>query len=525
MLPVSAHYDRVAEHTLSRKKRRDLRTFPIREFNNRLKRAMLHEVRDVIPPSPRVLDVCCGRAGDAFKYNDITPQSVLFVDISTASINEAARRYHTGRQSGCINYEATFATADCFAGTELAAALTGRRFDLVVCHFALHYAFRSAETLTTFMGTLAAHMATGAHFLATYPNYHTLRRLLAHDDGVWRDRYSNSLMTVEVTYPFTDARSLGFGNEYLFSLEDAVTACPEYVVPPALLRAYLENHSLHTTLECGFTDAAQRYGLSLPNDADMQQVVALYTCHIAIMRDGILTTSTVEPNYRGVLQEECQARSLALPTYSESPSDSTWSEWTSTVRVTVGLVEMQETSQPKSAKKRAQQEAAALMLRRLAADDDKIAARRIPEDTDLLVHVDADHISFVSLSLTQLYPSVQFMFYCGYGSDVGHLRAFSPIAHPNVTVHRAPSPLKNFADSMILCAAAQAAVRNPTRAQVVVSRDATVYHAELLLPHTRCVTTLEQLTPALDSFYAAATTTMNTTPPTWSSAAFTAHKQ
>ena len=529
---TTAHYDNVARNTVTKKARKQLRTYPIREFNNLVKRSMLSYIcnRPDFPPGCRVLDVCCGRGGDIFKYNAIAPSFVHFVDVSTDSINEAVRRFNTGKKN--IDYEAKFGIADCFSD-ELEKLLgDSDPFDVIVCHFALHYAFESREKFTTLMNTLTKYMKPDAYFLATFPNATTIRDNCGFEISTQLSNFNNGIMSIQpltirgAGHPETNS----FGQEYLFSLEDAVTNCPEYLVCTKLFEHYLAYYNIDTIIYDGFHESVSSLGIDpdkIPAGVDDDpfnplraanwQVVDLYNVFIGQKGINVAPAPKVFTNYRGLVQEHCQKLGCDLPRFNEYPVEANL--WVSEGRVGPTFSKLDDTvfiSNPQATKKEAQQQAASFMLLYLekqtscvvedclkedTAEVNEMLRQTIPENgpIDMFVHIDADHISFVGLSITRVYPSVHFIFNCGYGSELGHLREFTSTPQRNVEIRKATEPLRNLADSMILVSAAQLSILRPKIPHVVVSRDATVYHAQKLIPYSKCVTTLEDLTQLLES--------------------------
>lgn len=354
---VTSHYDYVARATVSKHQRRELPTFPIRRFNNLLKRKALLSLN--VRPGARILDLCCGRGGDMFKYTDVRPEHVHFIDISSESITECMRRFREASSS--IQYTAKFSVADCFSDA-LHDVLDGY-YDVVVCHFALHYAFASHETLTTTLKALHKHTRRGSQLIMTIPRYSVLRHL-AHpfSDGHWKS-FHGQYFSIDIEPPLRDSQSRGFGCAYAFSLDDAVDKCEEYLAPPELLYENLSLHNFRTTSSVSFIQASDDYGIAdaLPREDALRDVVSLYTLCIATRTDdnGRESLGSIEE-----LREWCRTRGFHAPEYRDVPSDD-YRSWVSVVSLEQPDFYMEERSAPQSTKRVARREAAGRLLHEL----------------------------------------------------------------------------------------------------------------------------------------------------------------
>ncbi len=262
---AAKHYDALASQApLDKKSRRQLPTWPIRECNNAIKRLVLGAS---VPQGSVVADVCCGRGGDLDKYSAIKPRSVHFFDISANSVDEAARRFRTGSHE----YAATFDTVDCFspAFEELLDTRFTQKFDAVICHFALHYAFESTEKIAKFLQVMNFHLRLGGVLLCAIPDYDVIMRR-AQGGGTFGNGYYRVVFSGR--------------NSYRFSLDDAVMDCEEYLVPPADLKAVLQTNGFEETDHANFSAYAASLGGKWPKDAPLADVCSLYAMVRAVKR-------------------------------------------------------------------------------------------------------------------------------------------------------------------------------------------------------------------------------------------------
>lgn len=103
-------------------------------------------------------------------------------------------------------------------------------FDVVSCQFAMHYAFETEERTKQFLKNVARKLRPGGYFIGTTPDAHVLlERALASDD---MKSFGNS--QYHITFD-QECQNIKNGQRYVFSLEDAVTNVPEYIVDPQVL--------------------------------------------------------------------------------------------------------------------------------------------------------------------------------------------------------------------------------------------------------------------------------------------------
>lgn len=424
---------------MTKRARRELRTYPLRDYNNNIKRALLEWLPKSPASPPRILDVCCGRGGDIFKYTTIQPSFVYFVDISAESINEAVRRYEVGRSD--VAYEAKFGIADC-ASDELRQLLSGQApFDIVVCHFSLHYMFASEQRLDIFMRNITSCMAPAAFFVATFPDFQILRSLCT---STWQP-YENEVMRIEPATQTSRDTEQQFGQEYFFSLEDAVFRCPEFLIPTALFHAKMTQFHIAQRLHENFL----RTSLVTPPSAitiptALTEAISLYCAYVGQFHPPPQPPQTSEED-----EESCRAS----PTTSSSCCD-----------------HMHDSATLRTA--------------------------------DMIVHVDADHVHFVSPELVRAYSrSVYFIFYygscsggdgCGSGGDLKE--------EDNSETRYAPAA--NIVDAMILVSAARVSDVRHIVPQIIATsqlNNPTFAAAAILLPFVTTITTRADLEHHLDN--------------------------
>lgn len=259
---VAAHYDAVCERA-SGKRRTESPAYAVRACNNAVKRALLQ----VHGPRPEgrpvvVADFCCGRGGDLHKWAALwgTEARVLGVDISLGSVTEAVRRYNEQRaRGGQGTPRCTFWRGDVCAPVFWQTLPRTREWDaldLVTCHFAVHYMWRSEKCADDFMRNVACRLRRGGKFVCTTVREGVLLSRLPKEQGS-AARFGNALYSVRFDEPmeevFAKFCTLKQGKfvpiSYTFSLVDCVDACREFVVPRAHLLRVAERHGLRCVVE------------------------------------------------------------------------------------------------------------------------------------------------------------------------------------------------------------------------------------------------------------------------------------
>ncbi len=137
-------------------------------------------------------------------------------------------------------------------------------FDAVSCQFALHYAFESAQAADVALANAASRLREGGFFFGTTTDAQSIRRQVsAARTGA---TLSNSLFCLSFPPPppgSGDGRAHilrdDFGVRYTFTLEDAVEACPEFLVPLAVLTRIAARHGLVVHEILPFADFYGKY--------------------------------------------------------------------------------------------------------------------------------------------------------------------------------------------------------------------------------------------------------------------------
>jgi mRNA (guanine-N7-)-methyltransferase len=159
-----------------------------------------------------VLDLCGGKGGDLTKYTHFPFIShVTLADISDESINESIEKYKKlNRPSFTFNT----IVLDAWKPNEFFSSLS---YDIVICHFALHYACVNEATLEQTFLNIQQCLKPGGLFIFTVPNSQEIQKF--KNNNICQIEFKKATVTFENFTP------------YSFSLVDSVQNCVEYLVP------------------------------------------------------------------------------------------------------------------------------------------------------------------------------------------------------------------------------------------------------------------------------------------------------
>ncbi len=217
----------------------------IRNFHNFVKSILISETCKSTDPHVRYLDMCCGNGGDISKlvHNHIT--QYFGMDIANVAVERALQRladqsYVTG---DVISFNA-------FSSTAGAMLENMKKFDIVSCQFAIHYAFSDERTARTFIQNVAFALRVGGSFILTVPDSEFLmksRKLLGKKFG--DQHYSVKFESLD---EFTD-----FGTAYEFTFKGAVEQLREYVVKHEVLEKICNDCGMRLVESKNFSEYTQ----------------------------------------------------------------------------------------------------------------------------------------------------------------------------------------------------------------------------------------------------------------------------
>lgn len=256
---VASHYNTLEEKGLA--ERSKSRIFHMRNFNNWVKSMLINEyitrIRDgsKLGAPLRVLDMCCGKGGDLYKWEKAHITHLICTDIAAVSVEQCESRYRTlierHNNSGSTG-GGKFFTAEFFACDSTRIRLRNQYKDpsielnLVSCQFAFHYCFESLQQAECMVKNAAECLRTDGYFIGTIPDAYEIvrRQRIAGGSTFGNDLYEVSFMCDAEEPPL-------FGGKYNFKLQGVVD-CPEFLVHFPLLVKIARKYGLKLVMKESF---------------------------------------------------------------------------------------------------------------------------------------------------------------------------------------------------------------------------------------------------------------------------------
>ena len=276
-LETREHYDRRAHETGS--ERRQSAILPLRKANNAVKSALLSIALQEALKTCRsgavcVLDLGCGKGGDLPKWGALSEAHGIAIDyrgidISKESLQELRKRA-TALAKRWPRLSVTVACANfCERG------IVPRDWplaDIVSAQFALHYAFASRESAAALFDTIGALAAPQALFVGTLVDARQLTQRWAAGMHIEQEARSNRVYAVAANTHYSakidlvnlerllaqssnqsDAVRQMYDVAYVFSLDQCVDACTEYLVDSGLFEHLAAQYSFGDANWSNFT--------------------------------------------------------------------------------------------------------------------------------------------------------------------------------------------------------------------------------------------------------------------------------
>lgn len=241
-------------HNSYKAKRTESAIYRLRSFNNCIKYMLIHKYSR---HNGSVLDLGCGKGGDLAKWQMVSTQDYVGVDLSDQSVREAVNRYRKQR----FPFHAVFATGDFTTPVPEILAdfnpeeVSNYQFDNVSMQFCMHYAFANEESVVKMLENISKSLKKGGMFIGTIPSSDFIKwKIKKLEPGA--KSWGNSIYSV--TFPEEPPKDgkfeNPFGNVYSYYLQDAVDNVPEYLVPFEKFRALCEEHHLELRYKKNFFD-------------------------------------------------------------------------------------------------------------------------------------------------------------------------------------------------------------------------------------------------------------------------------
>ena len=225
----------------------------IRAFHNWIKSKLFSEsvkyLDDNDIEDKTLLELAVGKGGDMHKWNNNNIKTVVGFDISSESINGkngAIDRYNSFKHK-FKNTKYEYHVMDLSNPNNLPAInmiIKNRRFTIASCQFALHYFFKTKQTLETFLTIVSSYLIKGGIFIGT-----TLDGSLIKDG-------SNSIYSIKILDKNTYEVQLGErGEDHYFADKPSI----EYLVDTEELKQMCDKHNLQFICYINFKEWYEEY--------------------------------------------------------------------------------------------------------------------------------------------------------------------------------------------------------------------------------------------------------------------------
>ena len=232
--------------------RKESKVYALRSFHNwikgelitRIKKEYSANVQNIQNKSYSLLDIAVGRGGDLYKWDAAGINYVAGFDLNEESIHSAdpenpgaITRYKNSKVKVKVNY---------FVGDASSPRMKIKGvYDFVSCQFALHYFFKSEESLRTMLKLVSTSLISGGYFYGTTIDGEKIKSL---------KKTKGLLYTVKKNYKGPGY----FGKEYSFIINDTLyfdtTPSVEYLVNFEVLNKIAKEYSLEPVYTEFFND-------------------------------------------------------------------------------------------------------------------------------------------------------------------------------------------------------------------------------------------------------------------------------
>jgi mRNA (guanine-N7-)-methyltransferase len=219
----------------------------LRKFHNWIKLQLLLKWSKCLSNEQNIklCDIACGMGGDMFKWKQAGIKYVYGIDKNMNSIKEAIKRKCKSElksekyifnvldvnDPNCINIFENVIKQNIY-----------QKFELITCHFAIHYFFRNEFTVSNFFNFVNHILKPGGLFIFTYIDANNLCKIEL-------DPSSNLLELYNLENVHNINKDLLLGKEYTFNLSntvyfDSYGKSKEYIVTDYTVQFYTEKHGL-----------------------------------------------------------------------------------------------------------------------------------------------------------------------------------------------------------------------------------------------------------------------------------------
>ncbi|CAG8670763.1 16827_t:CDS:2 [Dentiscutata erythropus] len=220
---VADHYNKKPD--VGVEKRNESTILFLKNFNNWIKSVIIGKH---VEPNSDILDMGCGKGGDLLKWKAAKISTLVGLDLSDVSIEDAKKRWENIRGGKHpAGFHAEFHVLDCFSNPITSiASIKNKLFDVVSMQFCLHYSFETENKARMALKNASSNLKEGGLFIGTVTDANWIVKKLKTLDPKALE-FGNSIYSIvfEQKHEFPT-----FGHKYRFNLEDAINDCPEYLV-------------------------------------------------------------------------------------------------------------------------------------------------------------------------------------------------------------------------------------------------------------------------------------------------------
>jgi mRNA (guanine-N7-)-methyltransferase len=201
----------------------------MRDFHNWVKRIMIYVSKNLVyKPQIHLLDIAVGRGGDLDKWNKAGISSVFGFDANEESIN-SIDPFNAGAKQrlatfGNLKTDVHFEVGNAIQPTmELLTNMdtwlkkhNTPAFQIVSCQFAMHYFFRSKDSLDIVFKIISKYLQVGGYFIGTTLDSEKIRGYFKSRESYFVEK---TLFDISINNFF---KKTPYGNAYTFSIKDIV---------------------------------------------------------------------------------------------------------------------------------------------------------------------------------------------------------------------------------------------------------------------------------------------------------------
>lgn len=234
------------------------------KIHNYMKEAIYAKV----PNKKTVLELAGGRGGDMYKYFKFDPEYVLFTNLEKVGLDEAKNKFNKESRKTKKTFKIDFLNTNLRKNevNRIRNKTQIDEFDLVSCHFAMHYFLESEEIFKNFFKVVDTFLKKGGYFIATTFDGQTVFDLLKENKGLVEGKVGDQIV-FSVKKEYKDRTLKDFGQKILVNWL-TIGEHPEYLVNYDFLIKHFEKNGYELVQTAMFSDLYKNVGKNLLNDVE-----------------------------------------------------------------------------------------------------------------------------------------------------------------------------------------------------------------------------------------------------------------